>query len=69
MLKKSNTPIHIIGGGLAGCEASWQIAQSGIPVIVHEMRPKKNPMPIKPISLPNWSVQTHSVLMIPQQMP
>ncbi|WP_409361810.1 methylenetetrahydrofolate--tRNA-(uracil(54)-C(5))-methyltransferase (FADH(2)-oxidizing) TrmFO [Bartonella heixiaziensis] len=41
MLNMFNTPIHIIGGGLAGCEASWQIAQSGIPVILHEMRPQK----------------------------
>ncbi|WP_175869479.1 methylenetetrahydrofolate--tRNA-(uracil(54)-C(5))-methyltransferase (FADH(2)-oxidizing) TrmFO [Bartonella gabonensis] len=41
MLKTFDTPIHIIGGGLAGCEASWQIAQSGIPVILHEMRPQK----------------------------
>ncbi|GAA5095415.1 methylenetetrahydrofolate--tRNA-(uracil(54)-C(5)) -methyltransferase (FADH(2)-oxidizing) TrmFO [Bartonella acomydis] len=41
MLNISNTPIHIIGGGLAGSEASWQIAQSGIPVILHEMRPQK----------------------------
>lgn len=32
-------PIHVIGGGLAGSEAAWQIAESGIPVIVHEMRP------------------------------
>jgi methylenetetrahydrofolate--tRNA-(uracil-5-)-methyltransferase len=32
-------PIHGIGGGLAGSEAAWQIAESGIPVIVHEMRP------------------------------
>jgi methylenetetrahydrofolate--tRNA-(uracil-5-)-methyltransferase len=31
--------IHIIGGGLAGSEAAWQIAQGGIPVTVHEMRP------------------------------
>jgi methylenetetrahydrofolate--tRNA-(uracil-5-)-methyltransferase len=31
--------IHIIGGGLAGCEAAWQVAQAGIPVILHEMRP------------------------------
>lgn len=31
--------IHIIGGGLAGCEAAWQIAQSGIGVIIHEMKP------------------------------
>lgn len=34
-------PIHIIGAGLAGSEAAWQIAQSGIPVILHEMRPKR----------------------------
>jgi methylenetetrahydrofolate--tRNA-(uracil-5-)-methyltransferase len=32
-------PIHIIGGGLAGCEAAWQIARAGIPVVLHEMRP------------------------------
>ena len=33
--------IHIIGGGLAGCEAAWQIANSGLAVIVHEMRPER----------------------------
>ncbi|MGJ4855666.1 methylenetetrahydrofolate--tRNA-(uracil(54)-C(5))-methyltransferase (FADH(2)-oxidizing) TrmFO [Labrys sp. La1] len=33
------TPVHIIGGGLAGSEAAWQIAQAGVPVILHEMRP------------------------------
>jgi methylenetetrahydrofolate--tRNA-(uracil-5-)-methyltransferase len=32
-------PIHIIGGGLAGCEAAWQIVRAGIPVVLHEMRP------------------------------
>lgn len=32
-------PIHIVGGGLAGSEAAWQIAEAGIPVILHEMRP------------------------------
>ena len=31
-------PIHVIGGGLAGSEAAWQIASAGIPVILHEMR-------------------------------
>lgn len=35
-------PIHIIGGGLAGCEAAWQAAQAGVPVVLHEMRPHKN---------------------------
>lgn len=32
-------PIHVIGGGLAGCEAAYQIASHNIPVVVHEMRP------------------------------
>jgi len=35
----SLTPIHVVGGGLAGSEAAWQIAQAGAPVILHEMRP------------------------------
>jgi len=30
--------VHVIGGGLAGSEAAWQIAQAGVPVILHEMR-------------------------------
>ena len=37
----SDTPIHIIGAGLAGSEAAWQIAEAGIPVIIHEMKPAK----------------------------
>src|ERR1700752_4888845 len=32
-------PVHIIGGGLAGSEAAWQIAARGVPVVLHEMRP------------------------------
>src|SRR5215218_1386903 len=32
-------PIHIVGGGLAGSEAAWQIAPAGVPVVLHEMRP------------------------------
>jgi methylenetetrahydrofolate--tRNA-(uracil-5-)-methyltransferase len=31
--------IHIIGGGLAGCEAAWQAASLGVRVVIHEMRP------------------------------
>jgi methylenetetrahydrofolate--tRNA-(uracil-5-)-methyltransferase len=31
--------IHVIGGGLAGCEAAWQAAEAGAPVVLHEMRP------------------------------
>jgi methylenetetrahydrofolate--tRNA-(uracil-5-)-methyltransferase len=32
-------PVHVIGGGLAGSEAAWQIASRGVPVVLHEMRP------------------------------
>lgn len=34
-------PVHVIGGGLAGSEASFQIAQAGVPVVLHEMRPRR----------------------------
>ncbi len=34
-------PIHVIGGGLAGCEAAWQIARRGVAVVLHEMRPER----------------------------
>jgi methylenetetrahydrofolate--tRNA-(uracil-5-)-methyltransferase len=33
--------VHVIGGGLAGSEAAWQIAASGVPVVLHEMRPAR----------------------------
>src|SRR3954451_18626997 len=32
-------PVHVIGGGLAGSEAAWQLAERGHDVVVHEMRP------------------------------
>src|ERR1700741_5549776 len=32
-------PVHVVGGGLAGSEAAWQIASAGVPVVLHEMRP------------------------------
>ena len=32
--------LHIVGGGMAGSEAAWQAARLGIPVVLHEMRPK-----------------------------
>jgi methylenetetrahydrofolate--tRNA-(uracil-5-)-methyltransferase len=31
--------VHVIGGGLAGSEAAWQVASRGVPVVLHEMRP------------------------------
>src|SRR5579871_2765608 len=33
--------VHVIGGGLAGTEAAWQVARRGIPVTLHEMRPHR----------------------------
>ena len=32
--------LHIVGGGMAGSEAAWQAVQAGVPVVIHEMRPK-----------------------------
>jgi methylenetetrahydrofolate--tRNA-(uracil-5-)-methyltransferase len=34
-------PIHVIGGGLAGSEAAWQIARAGVRAMLHEMRPQR----------------------------
>jgi methylenetetrahydrofolate--tRNA-(uracil-5-)-methyltransferase len=31
--------VHVVGGGLAGSEAAWQVIRQGIPVTLHEMRP------------------------------
>jgi methylenetetrahydrofolate--tRNA-(uracil-5-)-methyltransferase len=36
---RSQDPVHVIGAGLAGSEAAWQVAQAGVPVVLHEMRP------------------------------
>ncbi|MFL1874714.1 methylenetetrahydrofolate--tRNA-(uracil(54)-C(5))-methyltransferase (FADH(2)-oxidizing) TrmFO [Hansschlegelia beijingensis] len=37
-----NAPVHVIGGGLAGSEAAWQLAQAGVRVVLHEMRPQRS---------------------------
>ncbi|MBV5262356.1 FADH(2)-oxidizing methylenetetrahydrofolate--tRNA-(uracil(54)-C(5))-methyltransferase TrmFO [Synechococcus moorigangaii CMS01] len=43
-MTKTPTPVTVIGGGLAGTEAAWQIAQAGVPVTLYEMRPvQKSP--------------------------
>ncbi len=36
-----SSPVHIIGAGLAGSEAAWTLAQAGVPVVLHEMRPNR----------------------------
>ena len=35
----TDRPVHVVGGGLAGSEAAWQLARAGVPVVLHEMRP------------------------------
>ncbi len=40
MFSSANKSVIVIGGGLAGCEAAWQIAQLGVSVLLYEMRPK-----------------------------
>ncbi len=42
MRKEPPSPLHVVGGGLAGSEAAWQAANRGIPVVLHEMRPEKS---------------------------
>jgi methylenetetrahydrofolate--tRNA-(uracil-5-)-methyltransferase len=32
-------PVHVVGAGLAGSDAAWQLAEAGVPVVLHEMRP------------------------------
>jgi methylenetetrahydrofolate--tRNA-(uracil-5-)-methyltransferase len=38
---KSQASVHVVGGGLAGCEAAWALAERGVRVTLHEMRPVK----------------------------
>jgi methylenetetrahydrofolate--tRNA-(uracil-5-)-methyltransferase len=38
-MAQPSSSVHIIGGGLAGSEAAWQLATRGVPVVLHEMRP------------------------------
>ncbi len=39
MVGPDPSPVHVVGGGLAGSEAAWQLARVGVPAVVHEMRP------------------------------
>ncbi len=41
MADTSEHPVHVVGGGLAGCDAAWQLASAGVPVVLHEMRPAR----------------------------
>ncbi len=38
----TSSPVHIVGGGLAGTECAWQLAERGVAVVLHEMRPVRS---------------------------
>ena len=40
-MTQNTAPVHVVGGGLAGSEAAWQLARAGAPVVLHEMRPER----------------------------
>src|SRR5262247_642367 len=42
ILRMSDSTIHVVGGGLAGSEAAWQLAERGHDVVLHEMRPTRS---------------------------
>ncbi|MED5364901.1 MAG: FAD-dependent oxidoreductase, partial [Pseudomonadota bacterium] len=40
-MTNSRQPVQVVGGGLAGSEAAWQLAEAGHQVVLHEMRPQR----------------------------
>src|SRR5438552_1410554 len=38
-MNRNDRPVHVVGGGLAGSEAAWQLARAGVKAVLHEMRP------------------------------
>jgi methylenetetrahydrofolate--tRNA-(uracil-5-)-methyltransferase len=49
------TPIHILGGGLAGCEAAWQVSRAGCAATLYEMRPLRSTPAHRTDQLSEWS--------------
>ncbi|HUO86917.1 MAG TPA: methylenetetrahydrofolate--tRNA-(uracil(54)-C(5))-methyltransferase (FADH(2)-oxidizing) TrmFO [Thermoanaerobaculia bacterium] len=41
MRRADEQAVHVVGGGLAGSECAWQLAERGVPVVLHEMRPER----------------------------
>ncbi|MCC6779240.1 MAG: methylenetetrahydrofolate--tRNA-(uracil(54)-C(5))-methyltransferase (FADH(2)-oxidizing) TrmFO [Hyphomicrobiales bacterium] len=50
-MREDRRAVHIVGGGLAGSEAAWQISRRGVPVVLHEMRPSRTTMAHKSSAL------------------
>lgn len=55
--------VTVVGAGLAGCEATWQLVKRNIPVRLVEMRPKRKAQHFIQIALQNLYVLTHFVQM------
>ena len=59
-------PVHVVGGGLAGGEAAWQLARRGVPVVLHEMRPLRAHRSAQNRTVwPNSSAPIHSAPTTP----
>ncbi len=41
MTQTTGAAVEVVGGGLAGSECAWQLAERGVPVVLHEMRPER----------------------------
>ena len=41
MMQRAETKVKVVGAGLAGCEAAWQLAERGVPVTLYEMKPRR----------------------------
>ena len=67
-MSSQQIPVHVIGGGLAGCEAAFQIASNHIPVVLHEMRPRRMTDAHQTQGLAELVVQIHSESMTQPQM-
>ena len=50
--------VTVVGAGLAGCEAAWQLAERGIPVRLMEMKPQKMTRRTMRRTLPSWCAPT-----------
>ena len=61
---KDKHTVTIIGGGLAGCEAAWQIAERGCKVHLIDMKPQRFSPAHHSEKLGNWSAPIHSDQMI-----
>ncbi len=68
MSQTSLQPVHVVGGGLAGSEAAFQLAERGVPVVLHEMRPVRGTEAHHTEALRSSSAPIPSAPMTPRPM-